>query len=450
MRGSDLSSSLCDRDAAELRLEHRHRGEQALVQVEPLVRGAVHLRVLLGGVDQRRDPLRGVDDLAEQALGLHRVGQPAQRALQRAVRACGVDGLEVVHAEPARDEDRGELPALPDVVVVEPVGELVLGVRGLQRREVRRVAGLLDELVLGEDELLELGAVHRPVGDHRQLVPHAGDAVAQVVRGAPGGRGRVVQLVGEAGGELAQREQPLPLADHRRGVLLPQEQPLQQVHRHRVPGAEHPLELAGPQREEGRVGGGADGGAVELVGLVADVELHGSDVRAAEVGAVDLHLLGADPPRHHDRAGQQHVEALGGVALGDQLVPGRHGDDVAVLADPGQLLVVEVLEEEQAAQLVGRDAAHGIGGVGFGQGHGSSSCRHAGPVRAGGDSHSLVIERRPLAREPSASRLEHGVDQPHPLGVAPVGVRRVAARPDALRPAAVLPEVPVGLLPDAA
>lgn len=267
-----------------------------------------------------------------------------------------MDGLEIVRAEAACDEDRGELPALGDVVVVEPVGELVLGVGGLQRGEVRCVACLLDERVLSEDELLELGAVHGPVGDHRELVAHAGDAVAQVVRGTPGRGSRVVQFVGEPGGELAQREQPLPLPDHHGAVLLSEEQPLQQVHRHRVPGAEDPLELAGAQREERRVRRGAHGGAVELVGLVPDVELHRTDIGAAVVGAVDLHVLVADPARHDDRAGEQHVEALCGVALDDDLLAHRNRDDVAVLAHPPELIVVEVLEEEQAAQLVRWDA----------------------------------------------------------------------------------------------
>ena len=257
------------------------------------------------------------------------------------------------------------------------------------------MAGLLDELVLGQDELLELGAIQRAVGDHRELVAHVRDAVAQVVRRPPGGGRRVVELVGEPGRELAQREQPFPLADHRRHVALAQEQPLQQVHGHRVPGAEHVAELARPHREERRVRRGAHGGDVDLLGLIAQVELHRTDVGAAVVGAVDLHLLGADLARHDQRALQKHVEALRAGCPRRPGPAGGHVDDVRVLAHPAQLGVVEVLEEEQSTQLVGRDPARGLGGVG--NGHCSSRCRTTsrptGVRCAHGRRH--VIERRP-------------------------------------------------------
>src|SRR5437667_933227 len=48
-----------------------------------------------------------------------------------------------------------------------------------------------------------------------ELVPHPGDPLAQR-RGGPGGRRRrVVQLVGQARGEPAERHQPLAWRDHR-------------------------------------------------------------------------------------------------------------------------------------------------------------------------------------------------------------------------------------------
>lgn len=80
------------------------------MNVDGLVRRAVHLGVLLGGADQRGDAAGSVLDLAQQRLGLDCVGQPP-------------DGtIEVV-----------DLPPGSDAVVVEPVGQLILAVAGLQR-----------------------------------------------------------------------------------------------------------------------------------------------------------------------------------------------------------------------------------------------------------------------------------------------------------------------------
>ena len=44
------------RDAGQLAAEHDQRAVEQFVDVEHLERGAVHLRVLLGRADQRRDP----------------------------------------------------------------------------------------------------------------------------------------------------------------------------------------------------------------------------------------------------------------------------------------------------------------------------------------------------------------------------------------------------------
>ena len=302
--------------------------------------------------------MRRVDDLAQERLGLHRVGQPAHRLLQRPLGRGRGDGVEVGGTEPAGHEHRGELPATRHIVVVEPVDQGVLGVGGLDRGQLRRRTRLLHERLLRRHQLLQVRPVQRPRGDHAELVPHPRDAVAQGVGRASGRRGRVVELVGEPGGELAEGEQPLPLADHGVGVAQADEHALQQVHRHRVPLAERGHELLRPQGEERRVAGRADGGAVGLVDLVAEVELHRAGVDPALVGADDLDLVAADESAHHQRAAEQHVEALGRVALFDEVVSRRDVDGLGVLGEPRQLRVIEVFEQEQRAQLAGVRAIH--------------------------------------------------------------------------------------------
>ena len=136
-----------------------------------------------------------------------------------------------------------------------------------------------DELLLQPGQRAQHLAVDLALGQQRELVPHAGEPVAQR-RGGPrrGGRG-VVQLVGQAGRQLAQGEQPLPLADQLGGVALPDEQPLEQVDGHRVPLPEDRGEGPGGQREEPAVGDRADRRRVPLLEPVAEVELHRAGVR---------------------------------------------------------------------------------------------------------------------------------------------------------------------------
>jgi hypothetical protein len=181
-------------------------------------------------------------------------------------------------------------------------------------------------------------------------VAHAGHPVAQHRRGPDGGGGRVVELVREPGGQRAECQQPLPLADDRLDAAHRDEEPLEQMHRHREPAAHRGGEQVGGQHEELDVGEGPQRVAVHLGHLVADVGLGSPGVHPALVGAADLHLVAVHLPGHRHRAGQQHVEARRVVALGVDLA-GRLGLDPAVLGQPVQLLVVERLEEEQRLQV---------------------------------------------------------------------------------------------------
>ena len=321
------------------------------MDVDPAVPGAVHLRVLLGRADQVGDARGGVQDLAQQALGLHRVGEPADRALQRVLPGRREHGLHVLDAQPTGDEHRREVPAAADVVAVEPVAELVLEVRGLHRRQRRCVAHLLDELVLRHHQLLQLRAGELPRRDHGELVAHAGHAVAQGVGGAARCGGGVVELVGEPGRELAQGQQPFPFGDLGVGLAHPQQHPLQQVHRHRVPARELPCELPRRQGQHRHVGDGPDRGRVVPRRLVVEVELHRPEVDAGLLRADGLHGVAADEPAHRDGARKQHVEAQRRFPLADDVLPRRDLDDVGVLGHPPELLLVELGEQEQLAEL---------------------------------------------------------------------------------------------------
>ena len=85
-------------------------------------------------------------------------------------------------------------------MVVEPVADLVLAVGGLQRGEFLRLGlgDLLGDLVLDADQHPQRLGGELAVGQHRELVPHLADALAQVGDGAGGRRRRIVELVGQA------------------------------------------------------------------------------------------------------------------------------------------------------------------------------------------------------------------------------------------------------------
>ncbi len=217
-----------------------------------------------------------------------------------------------------------------------------------------------DELLLQHGERPQHLAVELVLGQHRQLVPHAGEPVAQG-RGGPGGRGRrVVQLVGEPGGQLAEREQPLPLPDQLGEVALPDEQALQQVDRHRVPLPEHLGERLRGQGEEPAVGDRADRRRVALLEPVAEVELDRAGVHAA----VDVRTVSTSlPPTSRTMLSvpsSRTKKHSAGSPSTETSVPAGYSTTSPLRGHPVQLLVVEVLEEEQLAQLVAGSAAAGV------------------------------------------------------------------------------------------
>jgi hypothetical protein len=91
---------------------------------------------------------------------------------------------------------------------------------------------------------------------------------------------------------------------------------------------------------------------VDLRHAVAEIGVERACIDAGIGRPGGLDVVAADPARQHHRAGQQHVQGTGRLALGiDRSWPGN--DHPALAAQPGQLIVGELLEQEQAPQFLG-------------------------------------------------------------------------------------------------
>ena len=189
-----------------------------------------------------------------------------------------------------------------------------------------------------------------------QLAAHRRDPLAQRHRRADGGGGRVVQLVGQAGRQRAEREQPLALADRLARPLAAEPEPLEQVRRHREPLGHDLREAVRAEHEELRRLGHPDRVLVHLRHPVPQVGRVGAGVDAALAGPADLDVVRADPPRGDQGALDEDVEAVGRGALVEQDA-GLDQLHVPLLAEPPELLLGQLLEQEERPELVGRALA---------------------------------------------------------------------------------------------
>ncbi len=143
------------------------------------------------------------------------------------------------------------------------------------------------------DQRFQLGLVVLAAGDHLELAAHPGDPLAQAGGGADRGGGRVVELVGQAGGQRAERQQPLALVDRLLGPLAAEEQPFEQVDRHREPLVHDLGEAVRAEHEEPGPLGDPHRVVVQLRHPVTEV--------GHERAAVHAALAGPGSPRRRRR-----------------------------------------------------------------------------------------------------------------------------------------------------
>ena len=183
------------------------------------------------------DPGHGVGDLAEQQLGLQRVGQPADAALQqirRGDRAATSSRNSVVVPAATKIGASSQAPLI--AVLLEPVASSSSRSRLLDGRQLGRGRDALDRFLLDVDEQLEqLGRSSSSCASIASLCRMPATRSRSAAVGPDGCGRRVVQLVRQPGGQRAEREQLLALPDDLLRVAHAEEQALEQVDGHGEP-----------------------------------------------------------------------------------------------------------------------------------------------------------------------------------------------------------------------
>ena len=247
----------------QLVLQHGQGGLEPVVDVELLERAAVHLAVLLGRADEGRDPPGGLGDLLQQALGLAGDGDEPDGVGQRPGRDGGGDPLQPAGVDPGGDQRRCQVPGAVDAVV-RPAS------RPARPRGRRPPAGTAAPGRRGRCTAWRTRSTSsascppsRRPRPARPARPRGRRSALGQGGGGPGGGGRrVVELVGEAGGDGAEGDQALAGADRLLGAHPLDGEPLQHVGGHREPLPHRPAEVVGGQHPEAAVGDGAQAGAV--------------------------------------------------------------------------------------------------------------------------------------------------------------------------------------------
>jgi hypothetical protein len=143
-------------------------------------------------------------------------GDPSQRRRRR--RAGGVaDPGHERWIDPARGQRVGDAPGLIQPGIGERIAERVLGVGGVERRQWRVDGAFGRRFALKRDQLGRLLALDPRLHQQANGAGEHVERVGKVRRCALGRRGRVVELVGQAGRHRPERRQPvaigLPLRD---------------------------------------------------------------------------------------------------------------------------------------------------------------------------------------------------------------------------------------------
>ncbi len=294
--------------------------------------------------DEVGHPAGGLPHLRQQRRHAERGRDPTQPGLQQVVAEQRGRPLAPVHAHPGGGQ-RGRDHAVPTGAALgQPVGQRVLPVGDRQRPLVRR---LRPDLPAQRVQRGQLTAGERTEAPERP--EQRGTGVLQRTGRAGRRRGRVVDLVREAGRQRAEGDQRLPLPGDRLDPADRTDEAQDDVHAEGEPGRgqlpqrvrRHPQHAAGGR---GPAGGEVDAGGVpgpEPTGPLPG-RVHPGQHR----------LLVPDPADQADRTLQQHPPVLGRPRLDEQLVPGLERHPLAGGLELSQLTVVQAVEQRDGAQLV--------------------------------------------------------------------------------------------------
>ena len=194
-------------------------------------------------------------------------------------------------------------------------------------------------------------AIESAAGDHRQLLPHVRHPITQRRCRPHRSRRRIVQLVRQPGRQRTQRQQAFSLFDDLLGVLIAEEQSLEQMQRHREPLPHDGREALGVEHEEPGAFGHPHRTLVRLRHPITQVRLPRTRVHPALRGAIDHQILPARQLREHHGSVHQNVEARRRITLRVHR-PRLDRFDTPVSTELRQLCVGELLEQEQRPQFL--------------------------------------------------------------------------------------------------
>ena len=337
-----------DRHAApELVPQHHQRALQAVGHVGLLQRRAVQLRVGPDRGDQLGDAPGRLLDLPEQ--GGDRVGarHPLQAGLERRSLKRGRDPCAPGRIGAGGVQRRGQGPAAGDPVAAEPGRERLLPVGPGQRVRVHRPG---PELAAQRVQGGELAGRELAGGEPAQRRDEGLGRRLEGVHGPGGRRGRVVDLVGQAGGEGPQGDQGLALPGGRLDRARRVVEPLDEVAAEREPGVGPLAQHLGRDPQHPAGGSSPAGGEVDAV-LVPGAEPAGP--AAGHVHPGHHGVLAADMADEVDGPVDQQPPEVGVLALAEQVDPGLDADLGAARGQLGQLAVAEAVEDGQRAEIVG-------------------------------------------------------------------------------------------------
>ena len=200
---------LDDLDAFFLKLvlEHDHGAANAFVQIGRLhVLALVHVGVGLDRVDQSANAVGRLADFLHQALQAQGAFNPPHHRIEFFAVERFLHGFHIFQAQAKIEKGFGDIVGIVDVMVFQPVQNIVLAGLALQQSQ------FFDWALLGfaEQNCIECIGFFGgdPHGDHRfEPLRRLVDFVVQLIRAAHQGGGGVVEFMRQSSRQFAQRHQ---------------------------------------------------------------------------------------------------------------------------------------------------------------------------------------------------------------------------------------------------